>query len=154
MEIENEYTKNYKKYMNKITELNGSIGLLLDEFKEIYVLANMHPTNEEIQQRYQTMTSNIERIQAEVFSMSNNIQFDINEINKKLVEYNLLIQKERELNRNLKSKLGIIEHKNNAASEMISDFKEIYNIKYLRNWSLFLSIIICIVSIKSIYKSQ
>ena len=160
MEIVNEYTNinldmtKPESYINKINELNGSINLLLDEFKKIYVMANMHPSNEEIQQRYQNMNSSIEEIQAKLFSILNNIQVDINELNKKLFELNILIKKEREINREFKLKLGIVEDKNNAASEMISDYKQMYNINYLRNWSLFLSTIICIFAIKSIYKNE
>jgi hypothetical protein len=37
---------------------------------------------------------------------------------------------------------------------MISDYKDIYAKRYLRNWSLLLSSIICIVAIGTIYKKQ
>jgi hypothetical protein len=35
---------------------------------------------------------------------------------------------------------------------MISDYKEIYNIRYLRNWALGISILIGIITIGNIYK--
>jgi hypothetical protein len=37
---------------------------------------------------------------------------------------------------------------------MINDYREIYDIKYLRNWGLFLSTIICIYTISVVYKKQ
>ena len=37
---------------------------------------------------------------------------------------------------------------------MISDYKEVYDIKYLRNWGLFLTTIIGLVTIGTVYKKQ
>jgi len=156
MELENENIElNLKKpeeYINKLDELNGGIGLLLDEFKKIYIIAKMHPNNEDIQERYQDMISNINQLQAKLFSVSNDVQVNINDMNEKMLGFDVLIRREREKNKELRKKLGMIEHKNNSASEMISDYKEIYDIKYLRNWALFLSTIICIFAIGSVYK--
>jgi len=60
---------------------------------------------------------------------------------------------ERDKNKKLRQKLGMVEDKNNSSLEMINDYKEIYQINYLRNWALFLSTIICIFTIKTIYKN-
>lgn len=143
-----------EEYINKIQELDGGVNLLLDEFKSLYVLSIMHPNDDEIQQRFQNITTNINKLQSTLFSISNNIQVDINELNKKLFDLDILIRRERKKNKELKKKLGIVEHKNNSAFEMINDYKEIYNVKYLRNWALFLSTIICIFTISSMYKKQ
>lgn len=156
MELENKNMdlnlKKPEEYINKLNELDGGINLILDEFKKIYVLANMHPNNEDIQDRYQDMISNINQLQAKLFTVSNDVQVNINDINQKMLALDVLIRKEREKNKQLRKKLGIVEHKNNSASEMISDYRDIYDMKYLRNWSLFLSTIICIFSIGIVYK--
>jgi hypothetical protein len=156
MELENENIdlnlKNPGEYINKLDELNGGVNLLLDEFKKIYIIAKMHPNNEDIQARYQDMTSNINQLQSKLFSVSNDIQVNINDINKKLLELDGLIRIERDKNRELRKKLGMVEHKNNSASEMIDNYREIYDIKYLRNWALFLSTVICIFTISALYK--
>lgn len=156
MELENENIdlnlKKPEEYINKLDELSGGVNLLLDEFKKIYIIAKMHPNNEDIQDRYQDMISNINQLQAKMFSVSNDVQVNINDINQKMLSLNLMIEKERNKNKELRKKLGMVEHKNNSASEMISDYKEIYDIKYLRNWGLFLSTIICIFAISSVYK--
>jgi len=159
MELENEEDininlKNPEQYMNKINELNGSINLLLDQFKEVFIMSKMYPTNEEVQQRYQTAISTIEEIQSKTFSMSNNIQVDLDKLNKILFHLDLLIKKEKETNKELKTKLGIIESSNNSASEMITNYKEIYNIKYLQNWGIVLSTLLCLATIGIIFKKQ
>ena len=158
MEIENGnidfYLKKPEEYINKINELNGGVNLLLDEFKRIYIIAKMHPNNEDVQQRYQNMITNINQLQSKLFSMSNNVQVNIDDMNKELLKIDLLIRMEREKNDGLKRKLGMLEDKNNSSSEMISDFNFIYNMNYLRNWGLFLSTFVCLFAINSVYKKQ
>ena len=52
MDISNDYTninfdtKKSETYLNKLNELNGSVNLLLDEFKQVYVMYKMYPANE------------------------------------------------------------------------------------------------------------
>ena len=160
MDISNDYTninfdtKKSETYLNKLNELNGSVNLLLYEFNQVYVMYKMYPTNEEIQQQYQNMILNIEKIQSDLFSISNNVQVDINTINTLLLQLNTLIKKEKETNTEFKKQLGIVESTNNSAYEMINDYKEIYNIKYLRNWALILSTFLSIYTISIVFKKQ
>lgn len=156
METENN-NDNFAKpeqYIQKIEELNGSIDLVLDEFKKTYIHSRMHPANEEIQQRFASMVASLNEIQSKLFSISNNVQVNIDDLNKKLFELDILIRREREKNKELKRKLGIVEHKTNSASEMIDDYRQIYDQKYLRNWALALSTIACIITIGSVFKKQ
>lgn len=155
MELENDdYKDNFTKtshYKEKIDQLDGGINLLLDEFKKLYVITKMHPNNEEYQTQYQNIVNSLAEILSKVFSVSNDVQLNIDNLNKKLFEFDILIRQEREKNKELKRKLGIVENKSNAASEMISDYKDIYDKRYLRNWSLLLSSVICILAIRKIF---
>jgi len=157
MELENNdyehvFTKS-EQYKEKIHQLDMGIHLLLHEFKKLYVITNMHPTNEEYQTQYQNIINSLAEILSKSFSVSNDVQVNIDNLNKKLFEFDILIRQEREKNKELKRKLGIVENKSNAASEMISDYKDIYDKRYLRNWSLLLSSIICMVAIVKIFKN-
>ena len=158
MELEsNNYGDNFTKtnqYKEKIDELDSGINLLLDEFKKLYVITKMHPTNEEYQTQYQNVIDNLATVLSKLFSVSNDVQINIDNLNKKLFEFDILIREEREKNKELKRKLGIVENKSNAASEMISDYKDIYDKRYLRNWSLLLSSILCMVAIGIVFKKQ
>lgn len=157
MELENEDInlnfKNPEEYINKLDEFNGGMDLLLDEFKKIHVTAKLDPENEDIQAKYQDIISNINQLQLKLFPLSNDIQANVDDMNKKLSELDRLIRIERDKNKKLRQKLGMVEDKQNTSLEMISDYKEIYQIKYLRNWALFLSTIICLFTIKTIYKN-
>jgi hypothetical protein len=141
-----------EQFNEKLSHLNKSINLLLDEFKKIYVLSKMYPENQEYQQQYANMIGGINQIQSKLFSVSNDVQVNIDNLNKEMLALDVQIKKEREKNKKLKIKLGIIENKSNAASEMINDYTEIYDIRYLRNWALALSTLICIITISSVFK--
>jgi phosphoenolpyruvate-protein kinase (PTS system EI component) len=141
-------------FHEKIDEVNGNIGLLLDEFKRIYILSKMHPTNQEYQQQYENMTNGINNVQTKLFSISNDVQKNIDTLNKSLFDLHDEINIERETNEELKKKIRIIENKSNAASEMIHDYTKIYDERYLRNWALGLSTLICIISIGTIFQKQ
>ena len=106
MELDNENIElNIKKptdYVNRLEELNGGVNILLDEFKKVYIIARMHPNNEDIQERYQNMISNLNQLQSKLFSTSNDIQVNIDDINKKMIELDLFIKEERKINKKLK----------------------------------------------------
>jgi len=154
MEVENTNYQNPEEYIKQLNQLNESVDLLLAEFSKIFVLYKMNPNTPEYQQQYANMVANINQIQSKLFTTSNSVQVNIDEISQKLLELNILISIERNKNRELKSKLGMIQDKNNSASEMIYNYKQIYNYNYLRNWALFISISLCILTISKVYKSQ
>lgn len=156
MEIDyaNENFMEPAMFHEKINEMNGSIGLLLDEFKKIYILSKTHPANQEYQQQYTNMTSGINNVQSKFFLISNDVQKNIDTLNKSLFALDIQIKREREKNKELKRKIGIVENKSNAASEMINDYAQIYDERYLRNWALGLSTLICIISIGVTFKNQ
>ena len=156
MEIEN-IDENFMKpelFNEKLDVLNSSVNLLLDEFKKIYVISKMHPANQEYQQQYANVVAGLDQLQSKLFSVSNDVQVNIDNINKAMIALDVSIRKEREKNKELKVKLGIIENKSNASSEMIDNYTQIYDERYLRNWALGLSTIICIMTIGSIFKKQ
>lgn len=155
MEInsENDNFMKPEQFKEKLTELNGSVQFLLDEFKKIYVLSRLHPSNQEYQQQYANMIGGLNQIHSKLFTTSSDVQLNIDKLNKAMIALNIQIQKEKEKNKELKKKLGFVENKSSAASEMISDYNQIYDERYLRNWALGLSTLICIVAISKLFKN-
>lgn len=154
MGVENDNYISPEQYIKQLDELNSSIDMLLDEFRKLYVVSNMNQGSEEYQQQYANIVANINQLQSKIFTTSNGIQVNIDEISQKLLEINILIGIERDNNRELKSKLGMIQDKNNSSYEMIYNYKQIYNYNYLRNWALFLSTLLGILTIKKVYGVQ
>lgn len=158
MEINNDkYNINLnitKQYEEKLINLDGGTNILLDEFKKTYVITKMNPSDQEYQQKYQNTINGLEEVLANLFTISNDIQVNTDNINKELFELDILIRSERDRNTVLKEKLKKIGHTNSASSEMISDYKNMYNYNYLRNWSLLISSLLCLGTIGIIFKQK
>lgn len=150
----NEQFMSKQQYDELLGNITDSLNLILDEFKKLYVITNMHPNNQEYQQLFENCKTNLNTIQSKLFTVSNDIQSDTNKINALLLELDSKIKIERKNNKELKRKLGMVEHKNNSAFEMIDNYKEMYDSNYLRNWSLVLSTALCIFTIGVVYKKQ
>jgi hypothetical protein len=142
------------QFIQNLEILDSQLPPILDEFKKYYVFYNNNPEYQDYQTNFQNIKGNLNNINTQLFALSNSVQSSTDELNKKLFGLDLLIKKEREVNKKLKRKLGIVEHKNNAASELISDYKTMYDSGYLRNWALFLATIIVGVSIKIVFKKH
>ena len=111
-------------FLSQINTLKEKLPSILDDFKKYYVFYNKNPEYSEYQQMFENIKGNLQNINSELFMTSNNIE------------------KEKIKNRQLKRRLGIIEKKYNGSDELISDYKEIYNLDYLKNFALFYGIIL------------
>ena len=129
-------------FLSKINILKEKLPAILDDFKKYYVFYNKNPEYDEYQQMFENIKSNLQSINSDLFMTSNNIEKDIENINDRLQKLNALIAKEKIKNRQLKRRLGIVEKKYNGSDELISDYKEIYNLDYLTNFALFYGVII------------
>lgn len=139
-------------YKDKIDELTVRLYLLLDELKLSYASSRNNPGNIEIQERYRRSVSSIEQIESEIFKISNDMQVGINNINELLLNIDSSIKQEKNNNVDLNRQLEQAFDQTNSSSEMITNYKDIYNTKYLRNWALLLGILAGIVTINMIYK--
>ena len=140
-------------FRQKIATMNSQLPAMLDDFKKYYVLFNKTPDYPEYQQMFQNIQSNLNKMNSDLFMLSNDVQSNTDTMNKTLFKLDASIKEEKIKNRRLKTKLGIVEHKINASSELISDYMEIYDSGYLRNWGLFLSILAVIGIISKIYRA-
>jgi len=154
LENENEnINDNFKKpevLRRKSNILNEKLPLILDDFKKYYVFFNKNPEYPEYQNIFENIKGNLNETNSELFLLSNEVESSTDKINKQLFDLNILIKNEKEINQKLKKEFGIIDYKNNAANELITDYKNIYESEYLRNWSIFLSILIIGFSISRI----
>ena len=86
-----------------------------------------------------------------LFMISNDVDSNIDNINKTFKTLDILITKERNKNRELKRKLNIVEKEADGSKELIDNYNEMYDLDYLRNWGLFLSSIVVGVSITKMF---
>jgi hypothetical protein len=140
-------------FLSQIETLKEKLPSILDDFKKYYVFYNKNPEFAEYQQMFDNIKGNLQKLNSELFMTTNNIEKDTETINDKLRKLDILISKEKEKNRQLKRKLGIIETKYNGSDELINNYKEIYNLDYLRNFALFMGIVLSFVIIAKTFKS-
>jgi hypothetical protein len=151
-----DITNNFKTpgiFKEKLQTLNKQLPAILADFKKYYVFFNKNPEYPEYQTSFENIKGNMTKLSSDLFMLSNDVQASTDELNKKLFSLNVLIQEEKERNHELKASLGIVEHKNNAATELIYDYKNMYSEEYLRNWALFISILIIGTAISKINKN-
>jgi peptidoglycan hydrolase CwlO-like protein len=86
--------------------------------------------------------------------MSSDIKSNIRKLTDYIISLDDDIKSRRETKKQLKRKLGIVKHETNAASEMIDDYKQIYNERYLRNWALGISIVSGVLVIKWMFSAK
>lgn len=155
-----EYT-NEKQFMAQFTKpevftervqtMKQQLPSILDDFKSYFVLYNKTPNYPEYENMFNNIKRNLNNLSASLFIVSNNVDANIDNINKTFKELDVLIAKERRKNRELKRKLGIIESEVISSKEMIDDYNEMYDDDYLRNWGLFLSTVVVGVSISKLF---
>jgi hypothetical protein len=143
--------KNPDEFKEQLKIIKERTPYILADFKNVFVLFNKDPQYPDYQRMFANIKSNVTSINSQLFSVLNDVQFNIDELNKKLFCLNGLITQEKQKNRLLKRRSGLIEEKNSAASELIYDYKNIYEEGYLRNWALVISIIIVGILIKNLY---
>ena len=129
-------------FLSQINTLKEKLPSILDDFKKYYVFYNKNPEYSEYQQMFENIKGNLQNINSELFMTSNNVDKSTETINDRLQKINISITKEKIKNKQLKRKLGIVEKKYNGSDELISDYKEIYNLDYLNNFALFCGVIL------------
>ena len=103
---------------------------------------------------FENVKSNLSTLSSSLFMVSNDVDTNIDKISDVFNSLDDLIKKEKRDNIMLKRRLGIIEQKANSSDEMIDNFSEIYDIGYLRNWGLFISIFLAGLCISKVFKQQ
>jgi len=140
-------------FRSSLLALDQQMPSVLEDYKQYYVFINKNPEYPDYQSNFANIQSNLTTIGSDYFTISNDVDASIDALNEKLICLNDLIRKEKDKNTTLKSRLGIVSETNNAAGELIYDYKQIYNEGYLRNWALFFSIIIAGFAIKNMYSN-
>ena len=138
-------------FTERVQTLQQQLPPILDDFNKYFVFYNKTPNYPEYENMFNNIKQNLNSLGASLFIVSNDVDANIDNINKAFKSLDILINRERERNRELKRKLGIVETEANSSKEMIHDYNEMYDDDYLRNWGLFLSTVVVGVSISKMF---
>ena len=138
-------------FTERVQTLQQQLPPILDDFNNYFVLYNKTPNYPEYENMFNNIKQNLNQLGASLFMVSNDVDTNIDNINKAFKTLDVLIANERRKNRELKRRLGIVETEANSSKEMIHDYNQMYDEDYLRNWGLFLSTVAVGVSISKLF---
>ena len=142
------------KFTQQLESLRQQLPAVLDDFNKYYVFYNKNPNYNEYQQIFEKIKNNLNSINSQMFMLSNHVENNIDKINAVLLDLNNSIEKFKGKNNKIIKQLNGIKAKHNAAGEMISNYKQVYDAGYLRNWALLLSIFIAGGCISKVYSNK
>ena len=151
---EKQFMSQFEKpelFTEKVQTLQEQLPPILDDFKKYFVLYNKDPNYPEYETMFNNIKQNLNSMGSSLFMISNDVDSNIDNINKTFKTLDILITKERNKNRELKRKLNIVEKEADGSKELIDNYNEMYDLDYLRNWGLFLSTIVVGVSISKMF---
>jgi len=137
--------------VRQLVKIEQTMPLLLDDFKKQYISYNKNSQNNENHQLYESIQANVENENAKLFILNNGIEKGMEELNQKLFAINKKIGIEKKENEKMKKYLAKIENEYHGSDEMISDYKEIYRMHYLKNVTLVLGIIMGAVILTKVF---
>jgi chromosome condensin MukBEF ATPase and DNA-binding subunit MukB len=138
-------------FTERVKTLQQQLPPILDDFNNYFVLYNKTPNYPEYENMFNNIKQNLNNLGGTLFMVSNDVDANIDNINKTFKALDVLINRERKRNRELKRKLGIVETEANSSKEMIHDYNQMYDEDYVRNWGLFLSTVLVGVSISKLF---
>jgi hypothetical protein len=137
-------------FLTQLGTLDEKLPSVLDDFRKYFVFYSKNPEYAEYQQAFENIKGNLRKLSAELFMVTNNIEKGTDDINHKLLKLDELIEKEKMKNKVLRKKLGLVETKYDGSAEMISNYKDTYNLYYLKNFGVFLGIVVSLVAVKKV----
>ena len=127
-------------YDEKINNIKNSFFSALDDFKKYYVYYNKNPEVDEFQNFYSNSKGQLQQLNSEMFSVTNEIQKHIQELDVDMEIITSKLETEKELNSELMKLINNIQTTQNGSKILIDDAKEEYNIQYYKNLELFIGI--------------
>ena len=149
-----QYIVKPSELKNKVTTLQEQLPPILDDFKKYYVFINKNPTFNEYQTIYANLTNNINSISTKLLTISKNVMKYLQSLNNGLFKLNGLIKIEKDKNIQFKSTQSSINNKYNGSKIMIDEYKKIYNENYIKNILMFVGIIISIIILIKVFRSN
>jgi len=139
-----------QKYQAKLVAMKERFASILDDFKKYYIFSSKNPDVEEYQRHYLDSKTNLQKINKEVFTMSNDIEKNIENLNVIVMRLNTKLSTEKQLNGELVTLNNKIQNTRNGAEIMLDDSVEIYNKQYYYNLEIFISILLLLAMLSKL----
>jgi hypothetical protein len=131
-----------KQTLDKINGLKTQFKSVLDDFNKYYVYYNKNPEVDEFQKNYLNSKNQLQNILKELFSLSDNVTKETENLNKVIEQTNRKITIEKILNNKLNTMVTGLTSTNNSSQVLIDDSKEEYNNQYMMLWEMILGLLL------------
>ena len=122
------------KFNEKIINVKSSFLSALDDFTKYYVYYNKNPEVNEFQNFFANSKGQLQGLNSEIFSLTNNIQKKIRDLNNEMKGISHKLKDEKDVNGELLKLINRIKTTQDGSEIMIDDAKDEYNIQYYINW--------------------
>ena len=138
---------NYKLEMEKIEK---SLDALLKQFIEKYYLSKNYPNNYEYKTQLEIIVANVNKKIGDMFNISVKIYQNTQSLNKEIAESRTDLADEKTKNMRLKRQTGLIDTKYSTSQELIDDYIDLYDVRYVRNWAIGLGMVLILATIPKV----
>ena len=138
-------------YTEKLDNLNSQFYNVLDDFKKYYVFFNKNPDYNDYVVAYANAKSQLQQINSEIFKIINELEKSSNDLNIATKDIDTKIAEEKKNHDNLINNLFNIKGSNKSAGVMISNYKETYRLKYIKNCTTFAGLFLVFYIIFKVY---
>lgn len=128
-------------YTKKLTEINDGFYLILDQLVTLIPNYRTYPNLTVYSEKYGKNLQNFKENQSDFFMLKNDMEIDLDVINKNIENKNSQINKLDLEIKLLKDKLDYLNNSNDAGEGMLTDTELIHNQKYTGNWILLITIL-------------
>jgi hypothetical protein len=138
------------EFREKIKTLKSQFPVILSEYKRNYDLYSKDKKDQTKLSVYNTSNSQVAKCIRDMTDITTALKAQNNEFVGIMRQLNRLIIGEQKKNALLKRKLNKMNNVNNGSATLIDDYKENYNETNMRNWAMFIGIlVVCISSLKT-----
>jgi len=141
-----------KQNYTNLKTYNEQIGPLLDEYKKGYINYHTNPDNDEYSRIFSVASGNFNTLNKDLFVTTNDIQSQIDNLNKQLSDLDTKISSEKTKNDNLVSQLKDLEGTGKGSIVMNKNSKELYRQQYISNWDMVLGILIILGALTMVFR--
>jgi hypothetical protein len=143
-----------EQYSTKIQTYTEQFPLVLSDFEPAYVNHNKNPEYQAYTDTYNTYKESINTINGQLFSVTNGIQKNIDDLNKSLLTLDGKLSSEKSKNASLTQKLAQIRASDNGSAEMIDNSKDLYKSQYIINVTIFIGILAMCIMMYRIFRTS
>ena len=122
----NKNKKFLKEFVGNFIKLRIKTNVLLREFENVYPYAKVYPNSQKYQTRYQNVNSELEQISTDTFLLDNEISKKLIDINKIIEKVKKQLENEKKLNQQLKNKEDNLEEGVLSSDQLFQDEKTTY----------------------------